>query len=123
VDSDVNGQYPGVDGKVHTVDSGHSGFYTNYSGWDIYRSQAQLEGLIDPSVAGDTAESMVDDYAQDGMFPKWMLDQGENDVMVGDPADSIIADYYAFGATNFNTSTALSDMVNEATSPTTSGPG
>jgi predicted alpha-1,2-mannosidase len=115
LDSDVNGQYPGVDGKVHTVDSGHSGFYTNYSGWDIYRSQAQLEGLIDPSVASDTAESMVDDYSQDGMFPKWMLDQGENETMVGDPADSIIADYYAFGATNFNTSSALSDMVNEAT--------
>jgi predicted alpha-1,2-mannosidase len=115
LDSDSNGQYPGVDGKVHTVDSGHTGFYTNYSGWDIYRSQAQLEGLLDPSVASDTAESMVDDYAQDGMFPKWMLDQGENETMVGDPADSIIADYYAFGATNFNTSGALSDMVTEAT--------
>ncbi len=75
--SDDNGQYTGVDGKVHTVDSGHSAFYTNFSGWDIYRSQAQLEALVDPSVASDTAQSMVDDYAQDGMFPKWMQDNGE----------------------------------------------
>jgi predicted alpha-1,2-mannosidase len=123
LDSDVNGQYTGVDGKVHTVESGHSGFYTNYSGWDIYRSQAQLEGLLDPSVASDTAESMVDDYSQDGMFPKWMLDQGENETMVGDPSDAIIADYYAFGATNFNTSSALSDMVNEATTTNDIRPG
>jgi predicted alpha-1,2-mannosidase len=123
VDSDVNGQYTGVDGKVHTVDSGHSAFYTNYSGWDIYRSQAQLEGLVDPAVADDTAQSMVDDYAQDGMFPKWMLDNGENETMVGDPSDAIIADYYAFGATNFNTSSALTDMVAEATTTNDIRPG
>jgi predicted alpha-1,2-mannosidase len=121
--SDDNGQYMGVDGKVHTVDSGHSAFYTNFSGWDIYRDQAQLEALIDPSAASDTAESMVDDYAQDGMLPKWMEDNGETYVMVGDPADSIIADYYAFGATNFNTSSALTDMVTEATATNNIRPG
>jgi predicted alpha-1,2-mannosidase len=121
--SDDNGQYMGVDGKVHTVDSGHSAFYTNFSGWDIYRTQAQLEALIDPQAASDTAESMVDDYAQGGMLPKWMEDNGETYVMVGDPADSIIADYYAFGARNFSTSTALSDMVAEATSTSNIRPG
>jgi len=121
--SDDNGQYMGVDGKVHTVDSGHQAFYTNFSGWDIYRSQAQLEALIDPQAASDTAESMVDDYSQDGMLPKWMEDNGESYVMVGDPADSIIADYYAFGARNFNTSAALSDMVAEGTNANNIRPG
>ncbi len=43
--------------------------------------------------------------------------------MVGDPADSILADYYAFGATNFNTSAALSDMVAEATNANNIRPG
>ena len=121
--SDHNGQYKGVDGKVHTVDSGHSAFYTNFSGWDIYRTQAQLEALVDPAAASDTAQSMVDDYAQDGMFPKWMENNGESYVMVGDPADSILADYYAFGGTNFSTSTALSDMVAEATNSNNIRPG
>src|SRR6202167_1030630 len=116
--SDDNGQYMGVDGKVHTVDSGHSAFYTNFSGWDIYRTQAQLEALLDPQAASDTAESMVDDYAQDGMLPKWMEDNGETYVMVGDPAESIISDYYAVRATNLNTSAALTDMISEATSTT-----
>jgi predicted alpha-1,2-mannosidase len=121
--SDDNGQYMGTDGKVHTVDSGHSAFYTNFSGWDIYRTQAQLEALIDPQAASDTAQSMVDDYAQDGMLPKWMEDNGETYVMVGDPADSIIADYYAFGARSFSTSAALSDMVAEGTSTNNIRPG
>jgi predicted alpha-1,2-mannosidase len=121
--SDSNGQYMGVDRKVHTVDSGHSAFYTNYSGWDIYRSQAQLEALVDPQVASDAAQSMVDDYAQDQRLPKWMENNGESYIMVGDPADSILADYYAFGAQNFDTSTALSDMVAEATHTSNIRPG
>jgi predicted alpha-1,2-mannosidase len=121
--SDDNGQYTGEDGKVHTVDTGHSAFYTNFSGWDIYRSQAQLEAMLDPTVASDTAQSMLDDYAQGGQLPKWLLNDGENQTMVGDPADAILADYYAFGATNFQTSTALSDMVAEATTTNDNRPG
>ncbi len=121
--SDDNGQYTGTDKRVHTIDPGHSAFYTNFSGWDIYRTQAQLEALVDPAVASDTAQSMVDDYAQGGMLPKWMLDNGENETMVGDPADPIIADYHAFGATNFNTSAALTDMISEATNTNNIRPG
>ncbi|HET9172556.1 MAG TPA: lectin [Actinospica sp.] len=121
--SDVNGQYPGFDGKVHTVDSGHSAVYGNYSGWDIYRSQAQLEAMIDPKVASDTAESMLDDYAQTGMFPKWSNNSGETYVMVGDPSDEILADYYAFGARDWSTSTALKDMIGEATVKNDDRPG
>lgn len=57
------------------------------------------------------------------MFRKWMEDNGETYVMVGDPADSIISDYYTFGATNFNTSSALADMVAEATNTNNIRPG
>jgi len=121
--SDVNGQYPGFDGKVHTVDSGHSAVYGNYSGWDIYRSQAQLEALISPQVASDTAESMLDDFAQTGMFPKWSNNSGETYVMVGDPSDEILADYYSFGARNWSQSTALKDMIAEATTKNNDRPG
>ena len=121
--SDVNGQYSGFDGKVHTVDTGHAAVYGNYSGWDIYRSQAQLEALTDPQAASDTAESILDDYAQTGQFPKWSENNGETYVMVGDPSDEILADYYAFGATNFSASTALKDMIAEATTANSNRPG
>ncbi|MCX4816377.1 lectin [Streptomyces sp. NBC_01239] len=121
--SDTNGQYYGFDGRTHTVDVGHKAVYANYSGWDIYRSQAQLEALVAPQVASDTAQSMVDDYAQTGIFPKWSENNGESYVMVGDPADGIIADYYAFGARDFDTNTALADMVKQASTTNNDRPG
>ncbi|WP_327406928.1 lectin [Streptomyces sp. NBC_01288] len=121
--SDTNGQYYGFDGRTHTVDAGHKAVYANYSGWDIYRSQAQLEALVAPQAASDTAQSMVDDYAQTGIFPKWSENNGESYVMVGDPADGIIADYYAFGARDFDTTTALADMVRQASTTNNDRPG
>jgi Glycosyl hydrolase family 92 len=66
---------------------------------------------------------MLDDYAQTGEFPKWSEDNGETYVMVGDPADSILADYYAFGAKDFSASTALQDMITEATTTNDVRPG
>jgi putative alpha-1,2-mannosidase len=121
--SDAGGEYMGADGKVHTVDPGHKAFYTNFSGWDIYRSQAQLEALLDPSAASDTAQSMVDVYAQTGMLPKWVENDGETYIMAGDPADPILAGYYAFGARGFDTKAALADMLAEATRPGNIRPG
>ena len=47
VDSDVNGQYMGFDGQLHTTSKNHP-IYANYSGWDIYRSQSQLESMLFP---------------------------------------------------------------------------
>ena len=47
----------------------------NYSGWDIYRSQAQLEAIVDPAMASNAAQSIVNDAAQNGMMPKWAMDQ------------------------------------------------
>ena len=121
--SDADGRYLGVDGAVHTVDPGHAAFYTDFSGWDIYRTQAPLEALLDPSVAADTAQSMVDDYQQGGSLPKWMMNNGEIYVMVGDPADAILAAYHAFGATTFDASAALDDMVAEASTTNRIRPG
>jgi predicted alpha-1,2-mannosidase len=121
--SDDNRQYPGTDGKVRTVDPGHSAFYTNFSGWDIYRAQAQLEALVAPAVASDSAQSMVDDYAQGGTLPKWTQNNTETYVMVGDSADPVLADYYAFGARHFDADTALADMIAEATRPGPVRPG
>ncbi|GHO61671.1 alpha-1,2-mannosidase [Ktedonobacter sp. SOSP1-52] len=112
--SDVNGQYIGFDGRIHSVAKGHAQ-YANYSGWDIYRSEAQLLAFLAPKEASDIAQSMVNEYTQSGQLPKWTAANGETYVMVGDPADAIIADIYAFGGKNFDTKTALSAMIKEAT--------
>ncbi|MBN9620378.1 MAG: glycoside hydrolase family 92 protein, partial [Actinobacteria bacterium] len=120
--SDTNRQYMGYDGEVHTAPKGHTE-YANFSGWDIYRSQAQLEAMVDPAASSDEVRSMLDQYDQTGQLPKWELNNGESYVMVGDPADSIIADAYAFGARGFNTTKALDDMLTEANQPNNVRPG
>jgi predicted alpha-1,2-mannosidase len=121
--SDVNGQYVGADGKVHTIGTGQDAEYTNYSGWDIYRTQAQLEALLDPAAASGAGQSLLNAYSQTGKLPKWQAYGRETFVMVGDPADSIIADYDAFGATGFDTAGALSAMIRQATTPSEMRPG
>jgi predicted alpha-1,2-mannosidase len=113
--SDVNGQYMGSDGKLHQVVAPQTAQYANYSGWDIYRSEIQLLALLAPQQTSDIVSSMLNIYAQTGQLPKWSEDNTETYIMVGDPADAIIADAYAFGATDFNSQQALSDMVAEAT--------
>ncbi|MEY9862610.1 putative alpha-1,2-mannosidase [Catenulispora sp. GAS73] len=115
--SDTNGQYVGFDNQVHTVQPGHVQV-ANYSGWDIYRTQAQLEAIVDPAMASNAAQSIVNDAAQNnGMMPKWAMNNGESYVMVGDPADGELADYYAFGARDFDTASALKYALAEANTP------
>lgn len=121
--SDADGKYRGYDGAVHTVGSGHSAQYTDFSNWDTYRSQAQLTALLDPGTASDMAQSIVNDYTQGGTLTKWGMATGETDIMVGDSAVPVLADYRAFGATGFDTATALAAMVKEQTTDTTVTPG
>lgn len=120
--SDVNGQYIGFDGQIHTVARGHAK-YANYSGWDIYRSEVPMLALLAPQETSDIIQSMVYDYQQSGQLPKWTLANAETYVMVGDPADPIIAGAYAFGARNFDTKAALAAMIKEATQTNNVRPG
>ena len=121
--SDADGSYRGFDGAVHAVGPGHSAEYADFSNWDIYRSQAQLTALLDPAAAGDMAQSIVDGYRQGGTLTKWGMNNGETYIMVGDSGVPVLADYYAFGATGFDTSTALSAMIAEQTTDTNVTPG
>ena len=111
--SDVNGDYDGSDGKVHT-DHGRQE-YANFSEWDIYRSEIQLESLVDPHAVGDMVQSLVDDAEATGWLPKWAIVGGDESQMNGDSADPIIADAYAMGVRNFDVRAALSSMVKGAT--------
>ncbi len=121
--SDVNGDYRGSDGVVHQVRAGQHDQYGMFSGWDIYHSLAQLQAMLDPSAASDMAQSLVNDAAENGILPQWGYLNLDNYIMTGDPADSVIADYYAFGATSFDTATALAQMLRQATTVNRVRPG
>ncbi|MGH7989703.1 MAG: GH92 family glycosyl hydrolase, partial [Limisphaerales bacterium] len=119
--SDVDGEYMGYDGQVHRTED-HQVQYANFSGWDIYRSESQLLAMLDPQAAGDMAQSLLMDYQQGGAFPRWGVPNEDSGVMMGDPAAPIIADFYAFGATNFDTKDALAGLVRAATDPSVFAP-
>jgi predicted alpha-1,2-mannosidase len=123
ITSDVNGQFTGADQKTDTIASGQHDQYGMYSGWDIYHSLSQLQAMLDPAAASDQAQSQVNYYAEDKLLQQWGYLQDNNYVMVGDPMQSIIADYYAFGAHDFDTQTALKDMLAQATTTNDVRPG
>jgi len=119
--SDANGDYMGYDGQVHQT-ADHRVQYANFSGWDIYRSESQLLAMLDPQRAGDMAQSLLLDYQQGGAFPRWGVPNEDSGVMMGDPAAPIIADFYIFGATNFDAHAALTGLVRAATDPSVRAP-
>ena len=110
--SDDNGQYLGFDGKVHTVPNGHIQ-YENIPGWDEYRSLIRLRAILAPSETSDIAQSLVNDAWQgDGHLPRWEQANVDSHGMNGDGGTLMVAEAYAFGATNFDTAGALSAMIN-----------
>ncbi len=111
--SDDNGEYAGSDAKVHR--SLHRTQYSNFSEWDIYRSEIELESVLAPHQVSDMIQSLVNDASQGGWLPKWAIVGGDASQMNGDSADPIIAAAYAFGVRGFNVSAALAAMVKGAT--------
>lgn len=102
--SDVNGEYLGMDGKVHKAD-GHN-HYSVLSTWDTFRAAHPLYTLIAPDVQLDVIKTMLDDYRDSGWGPLWKLANKETSIMPGTWADVIISDTYAKGITGFDTAAA-----------------
>jgi predicted alpha-1,2-mannosidase len=109
--SDANGQYMGDDGRVHQSSSPQ---YSNFSEWDIYRSEIELISMVAPTQAADMIQSLVNDGEQNGWLPKWAIADGDASQMNGDSADPIIAAAYAFGVRDFDQKAALAAMLKGA---------
>lgn len=117
--SDVNGEYAGFDQKTHKVKAPQLAQYANFSGWDIYRSQVQLIALIEPKIASDIAQSLLNQAQQNnGVWDRWTHNNGATGVMNGDPATASVASMYAFGARDFDVATAFASLAKAARIPT-----
>jgi predicted alpha-1,2-mannosidase len=117
--SDVNGEYTGMDQKVHTVAAPQRLQYANFSGWDVYRGQLQLVTLVDSQVAGDIAQSLLNQADQyGGVWDRWTHGPGATHVMTGDPSAIAIASMVAFGSRNFDVRRAFASLLRAATVPT-----
>lgn len=120
--SDADGQYLGFDGQVHQLPSGGTQ-YSEISGWDVQNSEFPLLAMLVPHRAAEMAESLVRDARQGGWLPKWPLGASYTGVMEGDPADVILADAVAFGATDgLHEHQALAHMLKGSNDPQSYSP-
>lgn len=111
---DTDGRYLGFDGQVHTVAAGHH-IYTNFSGWDIYRSEIPLLAMIEPRRMEDMARSVVLMYEQGGWIDRWpQINLYTND-MVGSPLSIALATAWLDGLRDFNMNKAWEGMLKDAT--------
>lgn len=91
---DVDGRYLGMDKKVHTAASGYMN-YTAFSLWDTFRALHPLMTIINPSLASDMGNALVQGYMEGSILPKWPLASNYTGCMVGYPAVSVLADLVA----------------------------
>ena len=106
--SDVDGQYRGMDQKVHKADGFN--YYTVFSLWDTYRAEDPLLNLIDRKRTLDFIKSFLAMYEQGGLLPIWPLASDETYCMVGNHSIPVIVDAYAKGIRDFNAEEAFTAM-------------
>jgi len=106
--SDVDGQYRGMDQKVHKAEGFN--YYTVFSLWDTYRAEDPLMNLIDRKRTLDFIKSFLAMYEQGGLLPIWPLASSETFCMVGNHSIPVIVDAYAKGIRDFNAEEAFTAM-------------
>jgi len=87
---DVNGDYYGTDGKVHSNNNFTN--YTTFSLWDTYRAAHPLMNLVHPEMVPDIAKTMINIYKEQGKLPIWHMMSNETNAMVGNPGVIVLAD-------------------------------
>ncbi len=108
--SDVNGDYLGIDKKVHNLNENQkskiknqkSENYTIFSLWDTFRAAHPLYTIIDEKRTVDFINTFIRQYEQGGRLPVWELAGNETDCMIGYHSVSVIADAMAKGIKGFD---------------------
>ncbi|MBO4841909.1 MAG: GH92 family glycosyl hydrolase [Bacteroidales bacterium] len=113
--SDANGEYRGMDRKVHKTDGWDR--YHIFSLWDTYRTLHPLFNIIERERTVDFIKSMLSIYEEQGKLPRWELSANETDCMIGYSAAPMIADAVVKGIRGFDLNKALEALVATANYP------
>ncbi|PWD51455.1 alpha-mannosidase [Serinibacter arcticus] len=117
--NDVDGRYIGADKQIHEVEEGRT-LYTNYAGWDFYRSSAQLIAMLYPEVASDINHSILTLTQQNG--GRWVDGWAQHNPQTRMAADSLptaVSSIDAFGSTDYDREAALASLTSSQTLPGT----
>ena len=142
--SDVDHKYIGFNNSIYRTEQVGGRYriqYQYFSGWDTYRSQMQLVALIDRELAGDMAQSIINNSKQadcsrdssvdganalridndgniaadascnGGGLTRWGVANDDSGIMAGEPGAIIVANSLAMGVTNFSMDQAFDAMV------------
>jgi len=118
--SDADGRYLGFDNQVHNVTAGHH-IYSNFSGWDIYRSEVPLLAMIEPQRMEDMAQSIVLMYQQGGWIDRWPQINVYTSDMIGSPLTIALVTAWLDGLHGFDIDAAWEGMLKDATQAPPSG--
>lgn len=98
--NDINGNYMGMDGKVHN--SKNQDVYTVFSLWDTFRATHPLFTLIEPKIDNEMVETLIRKYQESGLLPVWELAGTETNIMIANHAIPVIVDAYMKGLKNYD---------------------
>ena len=94
---DVDGSFRGMDKQVHKNANPQDGHYTVFSLWDTYRALHPLLTIIDPDRALRYGRSLVSDYDEGTILPRWPLASNYTGCMPAYHSVSVLADLVAKG--------------------------
>jgi len=100
ISSDADGNYLGMDGKVHQANGFN--FYPSFYAWDTYRSQHPLMTLIAPGQVDDMIKSIESKVKNYGWLPAQHVRNKYGQGMVGDHLVPVIVDAYLKGFKDFD---------------------
>lgn len=93
--SDVDGRYRGPDRAIHRDTRPH---YSQFSSWDSYRGQNQLQAEIFPDIYDDMVHSLLAFAEQNGgTLPRWQQGPRDASHMSGDPIMPFIGEAWCRG--------------------------
>ncbi len=98
--SDVDGRYRGHDQQIHVAEDGP--MYTVFSLWDTFRAFHPLLTIIDPERDNAFIRTLLTNYDQGGVLPKWELAANCTGTMIGYHAVSAIVDAYMKGIRDYD---------------------
>ena len=109
---DEYGRYwSAFDDKIH-----EGTMYQCWSMWDTYRAEHPLLTLVAPERVDDMMQSLVEMYHEGGWLPKWP-NPCYTGIMVGSPAETILAEAWTKGFRGFDIQEAYAAVRHNATVP------
>jgi len=110
--SDQDGQYRGLDQKIHAANGSRQ--FTVFSLWDTFRGAHPLYTILNPDVVSEFIQTFLRQYQEGGRLPVWELAGNETDCMIGYHSVSVILDAFVKGIRDFDQALALEAMVSSA---------